>query len=244
MLFGFFPYLRCDIGMKFRIYRHNPEIDKKPYIQDFEVTIEPGMMLRDALLSIKEQDESFNFRHSCGEGVCGSDGVNVNGTNRLACTTPISELKEPVEVRPLPGRPVIRDLVVDMSQFFRQYKRIDPWLQRNEPLPEQEIPQTPEERKRLDGLYECILCGCCSTACPSFWWNPDKFLGPQALLTACRFLADSRDQAQEERLDALDGPYKLFRCHSIMSCAEVCPKGLNPTKAIGHIRMMMLKDAL
>jgi succinate dehydrogenase / fumarate reductase iron-sulfur subunit len=230
--------------MKFRIYRFNPDSDNKPYMQDFEVAAERGMMLRDALLNIKAQDESFSFRHSCGEGVCGSDGVNVNGTNRLACTTPVTGLGEPIEIRPLPGRPVVRDLVVDMSQFYQQYKRVDPWLQRNEPLPEQEMLQSPAERDRLDGLYECILCGCCSTACPSFWWNPEKFLGPQALLTACRFLADSRDQAREQRLDDLEGPYKLFRCHSIMSCAEVCPKGLNPTKAIGHIKMMMLKDAL
>ncbi|MCG8123094.1 MAG: succinate dehydrogenase iron-sulfur subunit, partial [Candidatus Thiodiazotropha taylori] len=158
--------------------------------------------------------------------------------------TPLSELKEPVEVRPFPGRPVIRDLVVDMSQFYAQYKQVDPWLIRKEPMPEQEILQSPEDRDKLDGLYECIMCGCCSTSCPSFWWNPDKFLGPQALLSACRFLADSRDQAKDERLDNLEGPYKLFRCHTIMNCVEACPKNLNPTKAIGHIKAIMLKDAI
>lgn len=230
--------------MKLRVYRYNPDTGGKPYMQEFEVTVTRGMMLRDALLNIQEQDQSFTFRHSCGEGVCGSDGVNINGSNGLACTTPLASLKEPVEVRPFPGRPVIRDLVVDMSQFYQQYKRVDPWLQRKEPFPEQEILQSPEERDRLDGLYECIMCGCCSTACPSFWWNPDKFLGPQALLTARRFLADSRDQSHETRLNALEGPYKLFRCHTIMSCAEVCPKGLNPTKAIGHIKAMLLKESI
>ncbi|MCU7876146.1 MAG: succinate dehydrogenase iron-sulfur subunit [Candidatus Thiodiazotropha sp. (ex. Lucinoma kazani)] len=230
--------------MKFSVYRYNPETDSEPYMQTFEIEHRQGMMVRDALLAIQEQDESFTFRHSCGEGVCGSDGVNVNGSNKLACITPLNELKEPVEVRPFPGRPVIRDLVVDMSQFYAQYKQVDPWLQRKEPLPEQEILQTPEQRDQLDGLYECIMCGCCSTACPSFWWNPDKFLGPQALLSACRFLADSRDQAGEERLDKLEGPYKLFRCHTIMNCVEACPKGLNPTKAIGHIKAIMLKEAI
>ena len=230
--------------MKFIVYRFNPDTDAKPYLQEFDIKVERGMMLRDALLAIQVQDESFAFRHSCGEGVCGSDGVNVNGTNRLACITAIADLKAPVTVRPLPGRPVIRDLIVDMEQFYRQYKSVDPWLIRNEPYPEQEILQSPAERDRLDGLYECILCGCCSTACPSFWWNPDKFLGPQALLSACRFLADSRDQATSRRLDNLEGPYKLFRCHTIMNCVEACPKHLNPTKAIGQLKAMMLNDAI
>jgi succinate dehydrogenase / fumarate reductase iron-sulfur subunit len=230
--------------MKFRIYRYDPESGQKPRMQAYEVETYRGMMLRNALLDIKAQDESFSFRHSCGEGVCGSDGVNVNGRNMLACITRVADLKEPVEVRPLPGRPVIRDLVVDMTQFYEQYKAVEPWLKRKEPTPEQEVLQSPAERDRLDGLYECIMCACCSTFCPSFWWNPEKFLGPQALLSAYRFLADSRDQAASERLDALEGPYKLFRCHTIMNCVEVCPKGLNPTKAIGHIKEMMLKDAV
>jgi len=230
--------------MKFRVYRYDPESGQKPCMQEFEVETYRGMMLRNALLDIKRQDETFAFRHSCGEGVCGSDGVNVNGRNMLACITRVADLKAPVEVRPFPGRPVIRDLVVDMTQFYEQYKAVDPWLKRKEPTPEQELLQSPEERDRLDGLYECIMCGCCSTFCPSFWWNPEKFLGPQALLTAYRFLADSRDQAASERMDALEGPYKLFRCHSIMNCVEVCPKNLNPTKAIGHIKEMMLKDSV
>jgi succinate dehydrogenase / fumarate reductase iron-sulfur subunit len=230
--------------MKFLIHRYNPETDPRPYMQEFQVETVRGMMLRDALLEVQKQDESFHFRHSCGEGVCGSDGVNVNGRNRLACITPVAGLKEPVEVRPLPGRPIIRDLVVDLTRFYQQYKAVEPWLTRKEPLPETEILQTPEERDRLDGLYECILCACCSTACPSFWWNPDKFYGPQALLTAWRFLADSRDQNTQHRLDALEGPYKLYRCHTIMNCVEVCPKGLNPTKAIGHIKGLMLKESI
>lgn len=230
--------------MRISVYRYNPDTDKRPRMQDYEVKTFQGMMLRDALLEVKKQDESFSFRHSCGEGVCGSDAVNANGRNVLACVTPITELTTPIAVRPLPGRPVIRDLVVDMTQFYEQYRAVKPYLVRHDPLPEQEILQSPTDRDKLDGLYECILCGCCSTSCPSFWWNPDKFHGPAALLQAWRFLADSRDQATEERLDALEGPYKLFRCHSIMNCVEVCPKGLNPTRAIGHIKELMLEQGL
>ncbi|MGV6827452.1 MAG: succinate dehydrogenase iron-sulfur subunit [bacterium] len=230
--------------MEFLVYRYDPESGEKPRMQSFEVEVSRGMMLRDALLAIKAEDESFAFRHSCGEGVCGSDGVNVNGRNRLACITPISELKAPVKVMPFPGRPVIRDLVVDMTQFYEQYHAVKPWLIHKDPMPEQEILQSPDERAQLDGLWECILCGCCSTSCPSFWWNPDKFHGPQALLSAWRFFADSRDQAETERLDALEGPYRLFRCHSIMNCVDACPKELNPTKAIGHIKQLMLKKSV
>jgi succinate dehydrogenase / fumarate reductase iron-sulfur subunit len=230
--------------MKIRVYRFHPERDSRPRMQEFDVEECPGMMLREALLEIRTRDETFAFRHSCGEGVCGSDGVNVNGRNLLACITSVAALKRPIEVRPLPGRPVIRDLVVDMGQFYEQYRRVQPYLVRKEPMPEQEILQSPADRDRLDGLYECIMCGCCSTACPSFWWNPDKFHGPQALLQAWRFLADSRDQATEERLDALEGPYRLFRCHTIMNCVESCPKGLNPTKAIGLIKELMLEKSV
>ncbi|TVO70541.1 succinate dehydrogenase iron-sulfur subunit [Sedimenticola selenatireducens] len=230
--------------MKFFVYRYNPDVDTAPHMQEYDVEVTRGMMLRDALMEIKRQDESFAFRHSCGEGVCGSDAVNANGKNMLGCTTPVVELKEPVNVRPLPGRPVIRDLVVDMSQFYQQYRAVKPYLIHKDPLPEQEILQSPEDRDKLDGLYECIMCGCCSTSCPSFWWNPDKFHGPQALLQAWRFLADSRDQATEERLDDLEGPYKLFRCHTIMNCVESCPKSLNPTKAIGKIKELMLKHSI
>jgi len=230
--------------MQISVYRYHPDTGSKPRMQIYEVEERPGMMLREALLEIKAQDETFAFRHSCGEGVCGSDGMNVNGKNRLACITAVADLKRPIQVRPLPGRPVIRDLVVDMSQFYEQYRNVQPYLVRKEPLPEQEILQSPEDRDKLDGLYECILCACCSTACPSFWWNPEKFHGPAALLQSWRFLADSRDQATDERLDALEGPYKLFRCHTIMNCVEVCPKGLNPTRAIGHIKDLMLEKSV
>lgn len=229
--------------MRFSIYRYNPETDDQPYYKEYEVDVSPGMMLRDALLKIQAEDESFAFRHSCGEGVCGSDGLNINGNNGLACITSVDDLKEPVEVNPLPGRPVIRDLIVDMTQFYTQYRAVKPYLTVKDPEPEEEYRQSPEDREKLDGLYECVLCGCCSTSCPSFWWNPDKFHGPAALLQSYRFLADSRDQATEERLEALEGPYKLFRCHSIMNCTNACPKELNPTKAIGNIKKMILKQS-
>ncbi len=231
--------------MRFNIYRYNPDVDKKPYVQDYELKdMEPGMMLLAALLKLKEQDETLSFRRSCGEGVCGSDSMNINGVNGLACITPLSDLKEPVEIRPLPGLPVVRDLIVDMDQFYQQYREVKPYLIVKDPVPEVELLQTPEQREKLDGLYECILCGCCSTSCPSFWWNPDKFLGPAALLQASRFIEDSRDQALEERLENLEGPFKLFRCHTIMNCVQVCPKGLNPTKAIGNIKKKMVTNSL
>ena len=232
--------------MKFKIYRFNPETDSKPYVQTFELeNIEPGMMLLAALLRIKdEQDETLSFRRSCGEGVCGSDGMNINGVNGLACITAIDELKQPVEVKPLPGLPVIRDLIIDMDQFYKQYRAVKPYLIVNDPMPEVELTQTPQQRENLDGLYECVLCACCSTACPSFWWNPEKFLGPAALLQASRFIEDSRDQAFDKRLQELEGPFKLFRCHTIMNCVNVCPKGLNPTKAIGRIKAKMVSSSL
>jgi succinate dehydrogenase / fumarate reductase iron-sulfur subunit len=231
--------------MRFRIYRYNPDTDKEARMQEYVLdNAHDDMMLLEALILLKGQDESLSFRRSCGEGVCGSDAMSINGRNGLACITPLSSLGKLVELRPLPGRPVIRDLVVDMEQFYNQYRAVKPWLQNNDPEPEVERLQSPAEREKLDGLYECILCGCCSTACPSFWWNPDKFLGPAALLQSWRFLADSRDQADEERLSDLDDPVKLFRCHSIMNCVDVCPKGLNPTKAIGYIRRLMMKKSL
>ena len=229
--------------MKFSIYRYHPEKDQAPYMQEFELAeTKPGAMLLDALLAIKASlDESLTFRRSCGEGVCGSDGMNINGRNGLACITPLDSLSEPVTIRPMPGLPVIRDLVVDMGQFYHQYREVKPYLTVNDPVPEVEYLQTPQQRDKLDGLYECILCGCCSTSCPSFWWNPDKFRGPAALLQAWRFLADSRDQMTDERLMELEGAFRLFRCHSIMNCVDVCPKGLNPTRAIGEIKKLMLK---
>lgn len=230
--------------MKFSIYRFNPETDKKPYMQDYELDLEktPATMLLDALKLLKAQDETLSFRRSCSEGVCGSDGMNINGKNGLACVTRLKSLKEPVVLRPFPGMPVIRDLIVDLTNFYKQYEKTQPYLQNSQPAPAKERLQSPEERAKLDGLYECILCGCCSSACPSYWWNPDKFLGPAASLQAARFIMDSRDDATEERLEKLEDAYSIFRCRSIMNCVEVCPKGLNPTKAIADIRDEIIKD--
>jgi len=230
--------------MEFQIQRYNPETDKKPYFQTYQLEgVSSGMMLLEALIKLKAQDQSLSFRRSCGEGVCGSDGMNINGRNGLACITPIDTLQQPIKIRPLPGQPIIRDLIIDQAPFVRQYKKIQPWLVNKDPVPEKERLQSPQDQERLEGLYECILCACCSAACPSFWWNPEKFLGPAALLQAARFIEDSRDQATEERLDQLDDAYKLYRCHSIMNCVEVCPKNLNPTQAIGKIRKRMLKES-
>ncbi len=228
--------------MKFSIYRYNPEVDKKPYYKDYEVELgDQDKKLLNALVKIKEElDDSVSFRRSCREGVCGSDALNINGRNGLACLTDLADLKEPVVLNPIPGLPVVRDLIVDMTQFFHQYHSIKPYVIDERPMPERERLQSPEDRKDLDGVIECILCACCSTSCPSFWWNPDKFLGPAALLHAYRFLADSRDQATNERLNDLNDPYRLFRCHTIMNCVDVCPKHLNPTKAIGKIKEMMV----
>ena len=229
------------------LYRYNPETDDAPFMQDFSVdTGGRDLMVLDVLELIKaEHDGSVTYRRSCREGVCGSDGVNMNGKNGLACITPLSETVkgEKLVIRPLPGLPVIRDLVVDMSLFYAQYEKVQPYLQNPTPAPAIERLQTPEERAQLDGLYECILCACCSTSCPSFWWNPDRFVGPAGLLQAYRFLADSRDTATEDRLAKLDDPFSVFRCHGIQNCVNVCPKGLNPTKAIGHIRTMLLNRA-
>ncbi|MDA0789054.1 MAG: succinate dehydrogenase iron-sulfur subunit [Proteobacteria bacterium] len=235
--------------MQVSVYRYNPEQDQAPYMQDFTLEIPEGrdLMVLDVMEMLKEQDASVSYRRSCREGVCGSDGVNMNGKNGLACITPISEVVRGdgrLTLRPLPGLPVIRDLVVDMTQFFAQYEKVKPYLINDEAPPSQERLQSPEQREKLDGLYECILCACCSTACPSFWWNPDKFIGPAGLLQAYRFLADSRDTATEERLAGLEDPFSVFRCRGIMNCVNVCPKGLNPTRAIGHIRNMLLARAV
>lgn len=230
------------MSIRFSIYRYNPETDKNPRMQDYVLADDSdAVMLLDALLLLKKQDDALSFRRSCGEGVCGSDGMNINGRNGLACITPLLSLSQPIEIRPLPGLPVIRDLIVDLTLFYQQYKAVKPWLINHDPEPEIERLQSPEDQEKLDGLTECILCACCSTSCPSFWWNPDRFLGPAALLQAWRFLADTRDQATGERLDELEDPYKLFRCHSIMNCVDVCPKGLNPTKAIGLIKQLLVK---
>jgi succinate dehydrogenase / fumarate reductase iron-sulfur subunit len=213
---------------------------------DIDIPRDKDIMVLDALHLAKEQDPSISFRRSCREGVCGSDGMNINGKNGLGCITPLSEVvkKNKLEIRPLPGLPVVKDLIVDMTQFVDQYKKIRPYLISDKEDNGKEIPQTVEDRDKLDGLYECILCGCCSTACPSFWWNPDKFLGPAALLQAYRFISDSRDTAREERLDQLEDAFSVFRCHGIMNCVSVCPKGLNPTKAINEIKKMLVKRAL
>lgn len=231
--------------MTFSIYRYDPDKDDKPYIQDFQLDVAnvQGKMLLNALETLKETHESLGFRRSCGEGVCGSDGMNINGTNGLACVTQLQTLPDRVVLRPLPGFPVIRDLVVDMEQFYTQYYKVKPFLQNNDPKPEKERLQSPKEREKLDGLYECIMCGSCSSACPSYWWNPDKFVGPAGLLAAYRFVADSRDTETKSRLDDLKDPFSAFRCRTIMNCATVCPKGLNPTKAIRELRVGMLTDS-
>jgi len=234
--------------MQVSVYRFNHETDDRPYMKDYTVEIPEGrdLMVLDVMALIKEQDPSVTYRRSCREGVCGSDGVNMNGKNGLACITPVSEVAKggKLKLRPLPGLPVIRDLIVDMEQFYENYRRVEPYLQNDSLPPTKERLQSPEDREKLDGLYECILCACCSTSCPSFWWNPDKFIGPAGLLQAYRFIADSRDTATEERLSNLEDPFSVFRCRGIMNCVSVCPKGLNPTRAIGHIRTMLLDRAV
>ena len=231
--------------MHLQIYRYSPDDGQPPRMQDYRITPDPAdRKLLDVLIRIKTIDDSLSFRRSCREGVCGSDALNINGRNGLACLTPIEGLREPVLIRPLPGLPVIRDLVVDMTQFFAHYHEIKPYLIIDTALPERERLQTPEQRERLDGLYECILCACCSTFCPSFWWNPSKFIGPAGLLQAYRFIVDSRDTATAERLDYLDDVYKLYRCRTIMNCTEVCPKGLSPSHAIEQIRRALLDRSM
>jgi len=231
--------------MRFSIYRFNPESGQAPTMQDVELDFpSAGKMLLDAILALKEIDPTLSVRRSCREGVCGSDAMNINGRNGLACITPLADLKQPITLRPLPGMPVIRDLVVDLTQFYQQYRSIQPYLVNHEPEPEIERLQSPAERAELDGLYECMLCACCSTACPSFWWNPDKFVGPAGLLQAYRFIVDSRDQDTNARLDYLEDPYRLFRCHSIMNCVDVCPKGLNPNEAIGKIKHLLVNRSV
>lgn len=231
--------------MEFSIYRFDPERDRKPRMQDYQLDIDKieGVMVLDALLALKnEQDETLGFRRSCQEGVCGSDGMNINGKNGLACITPIRSLSAPITLKPFPGFPVIRDLIVDMTQFYTQLGKAEPYLQNEDPPPPKERLQSVEDREKLDGLYECILCGCCSSACPSYWWNPDKFLGPAALLQASRFVLDSRDTNKQQRLKTLNDAFKVYRCRGIMNCVDVCPKGLNPTKAISNIRIETLKE--
>lgn len=245
--------------MKVSVYRYNPDTDSKPYMKDYEFELKPNqdLMVLELLERLKEQDPTLTYRRSCREGVCGSDGMNLNGVNALACITSVSTLlqggelpsgqrlrkSKSIVIKPLPGRPVIRDLVVDMDDFFDQYKRIKPYLINEEtPVNGQERLQSPEDRAKLDGLYECILCGCCSTACPSWWWNPDKYVGPAGLLNAYRFLADSRDTASEERLADLGDPFSVYRCRGVMNCVSFCPKKLNPREAISDIQQLLISD--
>ena len=227
--------------MQLSISRYNPELDAKPYMQDYAIDIgATDHMLLDVLIRLKQQDNTLTLRKSCREGVCGSDAMNINGRNGLACVTRLKDLKQPIVIRPLPGFPIIRDLVVDMTNFFKQYHSVSPYLINTEQPPEKERIQSPAERDKLNGAYECILCACCSSQCPSYWWNPEKFVGPAGLIQAYRFIADSRDRATAQRLDDLTGAYRLFRCRTIMNCAEVCPKGLEPSHAIEKIRLRML----
>jgi succinate dehydrogenase / fumarate reductase iron-sulfur subunit len=228
---------------EFRVYRWNPEDGENPRLDTY--TLDPdacGPMVLDALIKIKnEQDATLTFRRSCREGVCGSCAMNIDGANTLACTKAIGDIEGPVRIYPLPHMKVIKDLVPDLSGFFAQHRLIEPWLQTVSPAPQTEWRQTPDNREKLDGLYECILCACCSTSCPSYWWNGERYLGPAILLQAYRWLIDSRDEAAGERLDQLEDPFRLYRCHTIMNCTKACPKGLNPAKAIAEIKKLMVE---
>ncbi len=232
----------------FKVYRYDPDSGENPRYDRFEIDMdECGPMVLDALIKMKnEQDPSLTFRRSCREGTCGSCSMNINGKNGLACTTAIEDCTgKEVQITPLPHMEVIKDLVPDFTHFYAQYSSIKPWLQTVTPTPSgKERLQSPQEREKLDGLYECILCACCSTSCPSYWWNSDKFLGPAILLQAYRWLADSRDEYTGERLDELEDPFRLYRCHTIMNCANVCPKGLNPARAIAETKKIMAERAI
>ena len=229
---------------KFIVYRYDPSTDNNPCTDTYEVDIDDcGPMVLDALLKIKnEMDSSLALRRSCREGICGSCSMNIDGRNTLACTQPVGEINGDVKVYPLPHQPVIKDLVSDLTHFYAQYASVEPWMKTDAAVsPDKERLQSIDERKKLDGLYECILCACCSTSCPSYWWNSDRFLGPAALLNAYRWIADSRDEATGNRLDELEDPFKLYRCHTIMNCTQACPKDLNPAKAIAEIKHQMIK---
>ncbi len=230
----------------FKVYRWSPDDEENPSVDSYEVDLDTcGPMVLDALIKIKnETDPTLTFRRSCREGVCGSCAMNVDGRNTLACTKGIDEIKGDVKVYPLPNQPVVKDLVSDLTNFYAQYQSIEPWLHTDTPEPEKEWPQTQNDRNQLDGLYECILCACCSTSCPSYWWNSDRYLGPATLLQAYRWIIDSRDEATGERLDNLEDPFRLYRCHTIMNCANTCPKGLNPAKSIAEIKKMMVERSV
>ena len=227
----------------FRVYRWSPDDDKNPSIDTFEIDLDScGPMVLDAIIKIKNEiDATLTFRRSCREGICGSCAMNIDGTNTLACTKPIAEIKGDVKINPLPHLPVVKDIVPDLDHFYAQYATIRPWIRTQSAAPsDRERLQSKEDREKLDGLYECILCACCSTSCPSYWWNGERYLGPAILLQAYRWLADSRDEATGERLDELDDPFRLYRCHTIMNCTKTCPKGLNPAKAIAEIKKMLI----
>ena len=225
------------------MYRWSPDDDKNPAIDTYHVDLDTcGPMILDGLIKIKNEiDPTLTFRRSCREGICGSCAMNINGTNTLACTTGMDEVDGDINIYPLPHQPVVKDLVPDLTNFYAQYASIQPWLQAETPPPSKERLQSKEDREKLDGLYECILCACCSTSCPSYWWNSDRFLGPAILLQAYRWIIDSRDEHTGERLDNLEDPFRLYRCHTIMNCANTCPKGLNPAKAIAEIKKMMVE---
>ena len=231
---------------EYRIYRYNPEDGKNPRIDTYFVDVEDcGPMVLDALIWIKNKiDPTLTFRRSCREGVCGSCSMNIDRTNGLACTRGMDEIKGTVRVYPLPHMPVVKDLVPDLTVFYAQYASIEPWLKTDTAAPEKEWRQTHEDRAKLDGLYECILCACCTTSCPSYWWSGERYLGPAVLLQARRWLVDSRDEATGERLDELEDPFRLYRCHTILNCSKACPKGLNPAKAIAEIKLMMVERQL
>ncbi len=233
--------------IRVQVYRYHPEQDTTPHMQTFELGDEfRHKMVLDALEQLKTLDSTLTYRRSCREGVCGSDGMNINGKNRLGCVSQIAEVigrSDTLVIRPLPGMPVIRDLVVDQTLFFKQYEKVKPYLINDSPPPAIERLQSIEDRKKLDGLYECILCACCTSACPSWWWNPERYIGPAGLLQAYRFMSDSRDTATDERLENLQDPFSVFRCRNIQNCTWVCPKGLNPMKAIDRIKVLLVKKA-
>ena len=230
----------------FRVYRWNPDDGQNPRIDTYQVDRDDcGPMVLDALLWIKNKvDSTLVFRRSCREGICGSCAMNIDGTNTLACTKDMTSISGAIKIYPLPHMPVVKDLVPDLTRFYAQHASIEPWLKTDTPQPEKEWRQSPEDRVKLDGLYECILCACCSTSCPSYWWNGDRYLGPAALLQAYRWLIDSRDEATGARLDNLEDPFRLYRCHTIMNCSNACPKGLNPAKAIAEVKKMVVERAL
>ena len=227
----------------FKIYRFDPDSGQNPRVDTYHLDMDKcGPMVLDALIKIKNEiDPTLTFRRSCREGICGSCAMNIDGINTLACIYGLDEIEGEVKIYPLPHMKVVKDLVPDLTNFYAQHASIEPYLKTDTPAPEKEWKQSREDREKLDGLYECILCACCSTSCPSYWWNQDRYLGPAALLQAYRWLADSRDEASGERLDNLEDPFRLYRCHTIMNCAKACPKGLSPAKAIAEIKKMMVE---